>query len=109
MAVRKQRARETEPVVVAAAMAPRRVAMLIYPGGAPLDARGPLQVFGVSNFLRKQRLHEILPVAATAAPVPTVLGFSFLAASAMADLTLPVDTLLVSGGGAPDAGIRPDI
>ncbi len=32
--------------------APRRVAMLIYPGVAPLDVAGPLQVFGVSNKMR---------------------------------------------------------
>ena len=30
---------------------PRRIAMLIYPGVAPLDVAGPLQVFGVANFL----------------------------------------------------------
>jgi transcriptional regulator GlxA family with amidase domain len=83
--------------------------MLIYPGVAPLDVAGPLQVFGVSNFLRQQKLYEVTTVAPTAAPVPTPVGFAFLPACAMADLPLPVDTLLVSGGGAPDSGTDPAI
>jgi hypothetical protein len=33
--------------------AARYVAMLVHPGVAPLDVSGPLQVFGVANFLRK--------------------------------------------------------
>ena len=82
--------------------------MLIYPGVAPLDVAGPLQVFGVSNFLRKQKLYEILTVAPTAEPVPTPARLFLLPACAMADLALPVDTLLVSGGGGPDAGTQPD-
>jgi transcriptional regulator GlxA family with amidase domain len=80
---------------------PRRIAMLIYPGVAPLDVAGPLQVFGFSNFLTKQPLYEIMTVAPTAEPVPTGLGFAFIPACAMAALPLPIDTLLVSGGGPP--------
>ena len=93
----------------AAAALPRRVAMLVYPGVAPLDVAGPLEVFGVANFLRGRPLYEILTVAPTSAPVPTALGFAILPACAMAELPLPVDTLLVSGGGAPDAGTDPAI
>ena len=78
--------------------------MLIYPGVAPLDVAGPLQVFGVSNFLAKEKLYNVTTVAPTAAPVATPLGFAFMPACAMTELTLPVDTLLVSGGGGPDAG-----
>jgi transcriptional regulator GlxA family with amidase domain len=88
---------------------PRRIAMLIYPGVAPLDVAGPLQVFGVSNFLRQQRLYDVMTVAPTADPVPTAVGFAFLPACAMAALPLPVDTLLVSGGGGPEAGTAPAI
>src|SRR4051794_18068897 len=83
--------------------------MLIYPGVAPLDVAGPLQVFGVSNFLAKQKLYEVITVAPTAGPVPTPLGFAFMPTCAMAALALPVDTLLVSGGGGPDAGTDPEI
>ncbi len=80
---------------------PRRIAMLIYPGVAPLDVAGPLQVFGVANFLRKEKLYDVVTVAPTEEPVPTPVGFAFMPAFAMAALPLPVDTLLVSGGGAP--------
>jgi transcriptional regulator GlxA family with amidase domain len=89
--------------------APRRVAMLIYPGVAPLDVAGPLQVFGVANFLAKRRLYEIMTVAPTAEPVATPLGFAFLPACAMTALALPIDTLLVSGGGGADAVKDPAI
>jgi len=88
---------------------PRRVAMLIYPGVAPLDVSGPLQVFGVANFLRKQKIYDVITVAPDAGPVPTPVGFAFLPSCAMAALPLPVDTLLVSGGGGPDAGCEPII
>src|SRR5882672_456971 len=89
--------------------APRRIAMLIYPGVAPLDVAGPLQVFGVANFLRKQRLYDVTTVAPTSDAVPTPVGFSFLPACAMEALALPVDTLLVSGGGGPEGGVTPAI
>ena len=88
---------------------PRRVVMLIYQGVAPLDVAGPLQVFGVSNFLAKQKLYDVVTVAPTSAPVPTPLGFAFMPTCGMAELALPVDTLLVSGGGGPDAGTTPEI
>ena len=86
-----------------------RVAMLIYPGVAPLDVAGPLQVFGVANFLRKQKLYDVITVAPTTEPVPTPLGFAFMPSCAMTELPLPVDTLLVSGGGGPDSGTQPAI
>ncbi len=88
---------------------PARVAMLIYPGVAPLDVSGPLQVFGVANFLRQQKLYDVITVAPTAEPVPTPVGFAFMPACAMTELPLPVDTLLVSGGGSPDSGMQPEI
>lgn len=84
--------------------APRRMAMLIYPGVAPLDVAGPLQVFGVANFLSKRKLYDVVTAAPGAAAIPTPLGFAFMPSYAMTDLPLPVDTLLVSGGGGPDAG-----
>lgn len=83
--------------------------MLIYPGVAPLDVAGPLQVFGVSNFLAKQKLYDVVTVGPTAGPIPTPLGFAFMPSCAMSALPLPVDTLLVSGGGGPDSGTEPEI
>ena len=99
----------TEHQAPPAGGAPRRIAMLIYPGVAPLDVAGPLEVFGVANFLSPKKLYDIVTVGPTAEPVPTALGLSLLPASAMAALPLPVDTLLVSGGGAPDSGTQPEI
>lgn len=78
--------------------------MLIYPGVAPLDVAGPLEVFGVCNFLRGEMLYDISTVAPTADPVRTLVGITFLPDLAMDDLELPVDTLLVSGGGGASAG-----
>lgn len=89
--------------------APRRIAMLIYPGVAPLDVAGPLQVFGVANFLKRRKLYDVVTVAPSAAPVPTPLGFALLPTCGMDELEFPVDTLLVSGGGGPDAGTDPRI
>jgi len=83
--------------------------MLIYPGVAPLDVTGPLQVFGFSNFLARQRLYDIITVAPTAGPISTPLGFSFVPSCAMAALPLPIDTLLVSGGAGSDIAIDPEI
>jgi transcriptional regulator GlxA family with amidase domain len=88
---------------------PRRIAMLIYPGVAALDVAGPLQVFGVANFLKKRKLYDVITVAPDAGPVPTPLGFAFLPSCGMEQLEFPVDTLLVSGGGGPDAGTDPRI
>jgi transcriptional regulator GlxA family with amidase domain len=104
MGTKKDRA--TAPPVSGA---PRRIAMLIYPGVAPLDVAGPLQVFGVANFLQGQMLYDVVTVAPTSDPVPTPVGFSFLPSCAMTALALPVDTLLVSGGGGPEAGTTPAI
>ena len=87
--------------------APRCVAMLIYPGVAPLDVAGPLQVFGVANFLRKQKLYDVVTLAPTADPIVTPTGIAFLPTCAMSELALPADTLLVSGGGGPDSGCEP--
>ncbi len=87
----------------------RVVAMLIYPGVAPLDVAGPLQVFGVANFLSKQKLYDVVTVGLTEAPVTTPIGLALMPTCAMAALPLPVDTLLVSGGGGPDAGTQPEI
>jgi transcriptional regulator GlxA family with amidase domain len=94
--------KHVEAPALANAGTPRRIAMLIYPGIAPLDVTGPLQVFGFSNFLTKQSLYEIMTVAPTAEPVQTGLGFAFMPAYAMDSLPLPLDTLLVAGGSGPD-------
>lgn len=101
----KRDARGTLP----AGTAPRRVAMVIYPGVAPLDVAGPLQVFGVANALSQQPLYDVAVVGPTAEAVSTRIGFALLPTCAMAELALPIDTLLVSGGGMPDAATAPAV
>jgi transcriptional regulator GlxA family with amidase domain len=107
-ATRKKKANGADPAPPAGD-APRRIAMLIYPGIAPLDVTGPLQVFGLANFLTQRPLYDILTVAPTAAPVPTGLGFAMVPACAMSTLPSPIDTLLVSGGSGPDTVTDPTI
>jgi transcriptional regulator GlxA family with amidase domain len=86
---------------VPATQTPRRVAMLIYPGVTPLDVAGPLEVFSFANILRKQTVYDVVTVGPTAEPVTTKAGFAFLPSCAMTELTLPIDTLMVAGGGKP--------
>jgi transcriptional regulator GlxA family with amidase domain len=107
----KKKAQKTNGARAAhpAGATPRRIAMMIYPGIAPLDVTGPLQVFGLSNFLTKRQLYEIMTVAPTAEPVPTGLGFAMVPACAMAALPQPIDTLLVPGGSGPDTVTDPAI
>lgn len=83
--------------------------MLIYPGIAPLDVAGPLQVFGFANFLTKQQLYDVVTVAPTAGAVPTLIGFSILPSCAMTEVPYPIDTLLVSGGGGPGTVTDPAV
>jgi transcriptional regulator GlxA family with amidase domain len=92
---------EVEPQPAGAAS--RRIAMLIYPGVTPLDVIGPLEVFAMANSLTRRKLYDIRTVAPTAEPIATGLGFALQPGCAMADLTGPIDTLLVAGARGPDA------
>ena len=88
---------------------PRRVAMLIYSGVTPLDVAGPLEVFSFANILRKQIVYDVVTVGPTAGPVTTKAGIAFLPSCAMTELELPVDTLMVAGGGKPRTWITQDM
>jgi len=88
---------------------PRRVAMLIYPGVTPLDVAGPLEVFSFANILRKKQIYDVVTVGPTAGSVTTRAGIAFLPSCAMTELALPVDTLMVAGGGKPRSWITPEM
>ena len=88
---------------------PRRVAMLIYPGVTPMDVAGTLEVFSFANILRKATIYDVVTIAPTAGPVTTKAGVGFMPTFAMGDLALPVDTLMVSGGGRPRSWITREI
>ena len=94
---------------VPATSKPRRVAMLIYPGVTPLDVAGPLEVFAFANVLRKQTVYDVVTVGPTAGPVATKAGIAFLPSCAMTELELPVDTLMVAGGGKPRTWITQEM
>jgi transcriptional regulator GlxA family with amidase domain len=94
---------------VSATTKPHRVAMLIYPGVTPLDVAGPLEVFAFANVLRKQTVYDVVTVGPTAGPVTTKAGIAFLPSCAMTDLMLPVDTLMVAGGGKPRTWITEEM
>ena len=83
--------------------------MLIYPGVTPLDVAGPLEVFAFANVLRKQQIYDVVTVGPTAGPVTTKAGIAFLPSCAMTDLVLPVDTLMVAGGGKPRTWITQEL
>jgi transcriptional regulator GlxA family with amidase domain len=75
--------------------APRRIAILVYPGFQILDATGPLAAFEIAGRHRPES-YTVETVAAVAGPVASSSGLQVLAAG------LPdpdgVDTLVVAGG-----------
>lgn len=77
----------------------RRIAMLIYPQVASVDVCGPLEPFGLANFLTGRRLYDPFTVSVDGAPVPVAGGFLKLEPSCSCkDLPDRLDVLLVAGG-----------
>lgn len=78
---------------------PRLIAMLIYPRVASIDVTGPLEAFGVANFITGKRLYQPVTVSVDGAPVPVAGGFLDLAPTCSCD-ALPdqIDFLVVAGG-----------
>jgi transcriptional regulator GlxA family with amidase domain len=88
-----------------AAIAPRTVAVLVYPGFQPLDAVGPLDVFSGANDAWRARHPDggALPyapelVAPEAGPVTGASGYALLAQADITHVRRGLDTLLVAGG-----------
>jgi len=83
--------------------APRRVALIVFPGFQALDATGPLEVFSAANEARAAeqpgapRPYELELVAREAGPVATSTGYALLARG-LAQTRGPLDTLVVAGG-----------
>ena len=78
--------------------APRHVVVVVYPDVMAMDVCGPMEAFAMANFLTQRRLYRLSTAAVSADPVRTSLGFSIIPEYALADLTDPIDTLLISGG-----------
>lgn len=78
---------------------PRQVAVLLYPRVASVDVCGPLESFGIANFLTGQRLYHLMTVSIDGAPVPVAGGFLEIKPSrGCADLPDRIDLLLIAGG-----------
>lgn len=78
---------------------PRRVVMLIYPQVASSDVCGPLEPFGLANFLTGRRLYDPITVSVDGAAVPVAGGFLKLAPTcSCADLPTRMHVFLVAGG-----------
>jgi transcriptional regulator GlxA family with amidase domain len=74
----------------------RRVVFVVFDGFQLLDLAGPADVFGTANLLDADYRLEI--TATEAGPVRAQHGVTTVAETALADVTGPIDTLLVVGG-----------
>jgi transcriptional regulator GlxA family with amidase domain len=86
----------------------RRVWIAMFPDVQTLDVTGPLEVFSIANRLGGARVprYAVSVVAAKPGPVPTSSGLALVAQRGLAELTGPVDTLLVAGGLGSRAAMR---
>jgi transcriptional regulator GlxA family with amidase domain len=86
--------------------APRRIAILTYPGGQTLDVTGPYEVFSAANVWLRLRRGEARPayaleiLAPVRGPVRMSSGLSLVADRAWGAVRGRLDTLLVAGGDA---------
>lgn len=80
---------------------PHRVAMVLYPGFASIDATGPLECFGLANYISGRQFYEILTVTEDGGPVPAAGAWlRMIPTHSFETLPEPVHTLLVPGGPA---------
>jgi len=79
--------------------ASRHVAMLIYDQVASVDVCGPLEPFGIANFLTGQPLYRPITASVDGGPVEVAGGFLRIEPTCgCADLPRDLDLLLVAGG-----------
>jgi transcriptional regulator GlxA family with amidase domain len=94
-------------------MPERRIVLLVYPACQVLDLTGPHEVFAGANQIldgrrRDDPRYRLSVAAMEPGPVRTESGLTVVADHALADLTTPLDTLVVVGGdGVHDARRRP--
>ncbi|HAR53581.1 GlxA family transcriptional regulator [Roseovarius nubinhibens] len=73
--------------------------MLVYPGVSSVDASGPLEPFGLANFLTGRQLYKPVTVSVDGAPVSVAGGFlNIVPSCACEDLPARIDLMLVAGG-----------
>ncbi|MFU1478246.1 GlxA family transcriptional regulator [Roseovarius sp. C7] len=73
--------------------------MLLYPGVSSVDASGPLEPFGLANFLTGRRLYKPVTVSVDGAAVPVAGGFlNIVPTCSCNDLPERIDLMLIAGG-----------
>jgi transcriptional regulator GlxA family with amidase domain len=88
---------------VSRAPAPRKVAIVVYPGVQSLDVTGPLEVFaGASQLIRAtartEPAYEIRILSGDGAPVRSSSGLTLVPDARVSATSSRLDTLIVAGG-----------
>lgn len=77
---------------------PHAVVMLVYPEIAAIDVAGPMEAFGLANYLAGRPLYALSTASVDGLPVAVTGGYAELAPShGFASLALPIGTLLIPG------------
>ncbi|MGH9274347.1 MAG: GlxA family transcriptional regulator [Acidimicrobiales bacterium] len=76
----------------------RHVVLAVFPGLQGLDLMGPLEVFADANDELGSPAYRLTVAAVAAGEVRSSSGVGITADVALADITMPIDTLLVVGG-----------
>jgi transcriptional regulator GlxA family with amidase domain len=78
-------------------MAARQIAIVVFEGVQSLDVSGPLEVFETAERLARGRYRHVV-LSRDGAPIRTGSGLRLTPDGALADLSGPIDTLVVAGG-----------
>jgi transcriptional regulator GlxA family with amidase domain len=92
-------------------VAPRRVAILAFPGVQSLDLTGPLEVFDIASRLIAatrpgERAYEVQVISQDGAPLETSSGLRIVPHAALFDDLRGLDTLVIAGGTGTRAAAR---
>jgi transcriptional regulator GlxA family with amidase domain len=90
---------------------PHTVALVIYDEVAATDFFGPLEAFGLANYISGDRHYRTVTIAAEASPLRVAGGYCEVTPThCFATADFPIGTLLISGGPAAKAASRdPDL
>jgi len=78
-----------------------RIAMVLYPGVSTVDVCGPLECFGLANYISGTPYYDIITVSADGAPLPSAGAWLKLTPThSFATAPERIDTLMIAGGPA---------
>lgn len=82
---------------------PHRVVIVIHDDVAATDFTGPMEAFGLANYISGERHYEMLTVAETIRPLAVAAGYCTVTPThSYETLSGPVGTLLIAGGPAAE-------